>query len=194
MFREKLKAKVSGFVALTDQHLAALERHYELMRHWNRVLNLTRIEDLDEVVERHYGESLFLATHLPKQSLRIVDIGSGAGFPGFPVAVIRPDCDVTLVEAHHRKAVFLKEAVRGMSGVHVAACRAESLVSDIGESAAPAYDWMISRAVKWEDLGRLDLAAHWMVLAGADIAGARIQLPWGSSRFLVSHDVIATYS
>jgi 16S rRNA (guanine527-N7)-methyltransferase len=189
-FAEKLKAKVSGFLLLSEQELSALVRHYELMRQWNRVLNLTRIEDLDDVVERHYAESLFLAAHLPKKRLRIVDIGSGAGFPGFPVAVVRPDCEVTLVEAHGRKAVFLKEATRGMLGVRVFASRAESLTgmaapNSLKTSAFP-YDWMISRAVRWDDVQSLRLAEHWMVLAGADVEGSRVQLPWGNARFLVS--------
>jgi 16S rRNA (guanine527-N7)-methyltransferase len=84
----------------------ALRAHFELLQRWNKSLNLTRIDS----VERNYGESLFLGRHLPPGPLRICDIGSGAGFPGFPVAVLRPDCEITLIEAHQRKAVFLKEA------------------------------------------------------------------------------------
>jgi len=123
---------------------ALLEAHYLLLVKWNKALNLTRIEDRAEAMERHYGESLFLAEHLPKGSLRIADIGSGGGFPGFPVAVCRPECSVTLIESHQRKAVFLKEAARGLPNVRVLAKRAE----DVGEG----FDIAISRAVSYEDL------------------------------------------
>ena len=97
----------------------ALQRHHELLERWNQRLNLTRIDS----VERNYGESLFLGKHLPEGPLRICDIGSGAGFPGFPVAVLRPDCEVTLIESHQRKAVFLKEAARGIANIRVLAKR-----------------------------------------------------------------------
>ena len=120
----------------------ALEEHFRLLERWNRKLNLTRIME----VERNYGEALFLGRHLPSGSLRICDIGSGAGFPGFPVGILRPDCEVTLIEAHQRKAVFLKEASRGHANIRVLARRAE----DVREE----FDWAISRAVSAEDLLR----------------------------------------
>ena len=105
----------------------ALERHYELMVRWNARLNLTRITDEADAARRHYAESLFLAWCLPPGSLRIVDIGSGPGFPGFPIAVARPEVQVTLVESVSKKAMFLKEASRGEANVQVIAGRAESL-------------------------------------------------------------------
>lgn len=117
-----------------------LEAHLRLLEKWNRKLNLTS----EDSVERNYGESLFLADHLPPGSLRIVDIRSGAGFPGFPVAVARLDCQVTLIESHQRKAVFLKEASRGIANIVVLAKRAE----DVNEE----FDWAISRAVSYRDL------------------------------------------
>lgn len=132
-------------VALTDEQAAALERHYELLCRWNRILNLTRVEKLEEAVERHYCESLFLANFIPDiPDLRIADIGSGPGFPGFPVAVVRPQCRVTLIESHQRKAVFLREASRELPNVRVLASRAEAVNE--------AFDWVISRAVSYADL------------------------------------------
>ena len=108
-----------------------LEAHYRLLLLWNRTLNLSAITGLEEAVERHYCESLFLGAHLPPGSLAIVDIGSGAGFPGLPVAVLRPECSVTLIESHQRKAVFLREASRGLPGVRVVAKRAEDVRADV---------------------------------------------------------------
>src|ERR1700738_4164741 len=103
------------------------------MIRWNQSINLTTVTDPAEAVERHYGESLLLAEHLTAG--RVVDIGSGAGFPGIPVAVVRPECHVTLVESHQRKAVFLREATRQMSNVRVIAKRIEAVQE--------GFDWSI---------------------------------------------------
>src|SRR6266404_8786605 len=105
------------------------------MLRWNKVINLTRIERIEEVIDRHYAESLFVGANLPCGSLRIADLGSGAGFPGLPIAILRPQCLVTLIESHQRKAVFLKEASRSIPNIRVLAKRAE----DVQES----FDWAI---------------------------------------------------
>ncbi len=129
---------------LSDERIALLYAHFSLYQRWNRVLNLSSIRDFQAVVVRHYCESLFLAAHLPKEPVSIIDVGSGAGFPGIPVAILHPDCHVGLVESHQRKAVFLKEASRILSNVEVLPGRAEELEG--------IFDWLISRAVAWEDL------------------------------------------
>jgi len=127
VFADCLRLKLAGAVELTAEQIAILEAHYELLGRWNRILNLTRIDSMEAGVERHYAESLFLGAHLPRRPLLVVDVGSGAGFPGIPVAVLRPDCSVTLVESHRRKAVFLREATRRLSNVVVRAERAGEL-------------------------------------------------------------------
>jgi 16S rRNA (guanine(527)-N(7))-methyltransferase RsmG len=159
-----------------------LERHYELLCRWNKVLNLTRIEDRDEALERHYAESLFLAERLTPGT--VVDIGSGAGFPGFVVAVARPDCRVTLVESHQRKAVFLREAARNLPYIRILPKRAE-LVQE-------HFDWLISRAVSYADLGNtIKIADSMALLGGAEEPPAAWNRSWevlptpgGQKRFL----------
>lgn len=185
MFAELLREKLRGIVALSPAQIAALEAHYELLLRWNKTLNLTTITSLGEAVERHYCESLFLGTHLPAGNLRVVDIGSGAGFPGFPVAILRPDCTVALVESHQRKAVFLREASRKVGNIRVIAKRAE----DVDEE----FDHLISRAVSYDDL-RLSikkLAPTADLLTGAEeppsselVWAEPITVPWGKARFL----------
>lgn len=186
MFADLLRERLTGIVDLSANQVAALEAHYDLMVRWNRTLNLTAISGLEETIERHYCESLFVGQFLVPRGQRIADIGSGPGFPGFPVAVLRPDCSVTLIESHQRKAVFLKEASRGLSNVRVIAKRAE----DVTES----YDWAISRAVSYRDLSRSlrRLAPNAILLTASDAPPADlgfswrppIPLPWGNQRFL----------
>ena len=186
MFRELLTERLDGIVALSAAQIALLEAHYELLKRWNQVLNLTRIEDVAEAVERHYCESLFLGAHLPAGPIRIADIGSGGGFPGLPVAILRPECSVSLVESHQRKAVFLKEASRGLANVRVFGKRAE----DVGDR----FDLVISRAVSYEDLSRplKRLAPAADLLTGAEEPPAKLgfvweeglPVPWGDRRYL----------
>src|ERR1035441_558150 len=144
MFADVLRQRLAGVVELSPGQMEALGAHYQLLLRWNRTLNLTSIRRMEEAVERHYCESLFLGTHLPPGPVRIADIGSGAGFPGFPVAVLRPDCAVTLIESHQRKAVFLRESTRALPNVRVLGSRAEVVTE--------TFDHAISRAVSYEDL------------------------------------------
>jgi 16S rRNA (guanine527-N7)-methyltransferase len=119
-----------------------LYQHYELLCKWNEKMNLTTVVSMGEAVQKHYRESLFLAERLGKGPFRLVDVGSGAGFPGIPVAAARPDGEVTLVESNQKKATFLKEATRGMGNVRVWVGRAEELKEE--------FDWVSLRAVRWE--------------------------------------------
>jgi 16S rRNA (guanine527-N7)-methyltransferase len=172
--------------ALTAAQEAALEAHLELLMRWNRTVNLTAIRSREEAIERHYGESLFLGARLPAGRLRIADVGSGAGFPGFPVAVLRPDCSVTLIESHRRKAVFLLEAARKVPNVRVLAERAEVV--------RETFDWAISRAVSYADLAPFlkRLARNADLLGGAERPPEKMGFQWddpvtipgGKQRFL----------
>ena len=193
VFRDLLRDRLRGIAELTGAQAEALESHYNLLVLWNRTLNLTAIRDLPEAVERHYGESIFLAARLPAGALRIADVGSGAGFPGLPVAVYRPDCMITLLESHQRKAVFLMEAARGLSNVRVLACRAEQVAEQVNEKNE-TFDLAISRAVSYRDLtpSLKALAPAAYLLGGTEGAPAEmgfeceppIPLPWGKQRYL----------
>jgi len=186
VFRELVAERLRGIAELTDAQADALESHYNLLNKWNRTLNLTAIRELDEIVERHYCESIFLAAHVPAGTLRIADIGSGAGFPGLPIAIYRADCRVTLLESHQRKAVFLKEAARALQNVRVLARRAEQVNEE--------FDVAVSRAVSYSDLAASlkALAPAAVLLTGAEdppdelgfVWEPAIPLPWGKQRYL----------
>jgi 16S rRNA (guanine(527)-N(7))-methyltransferase RsmG len=177
---------VFGDFGLTGDQEVALEAHLELLMRWNRTLNLTAIRSREEAIERHYCESLFLAARLPSGPLKTVDVGSGAGFPGFPVAILRPDCSVTLIESHQRKAVFLRESSRSVPNIRVLASRAEEVKE--------TFDWAMSRAVSYVELAPFLklLASNVDLLSGAERPPEEMGfswespliLPWGRQRFL----------
>jgi len=189
-FEALLRSNLRGVCQLSAEQVELLHAHYRLMTRWNQVLNLSSIRSLDAVVVRHYCESLFLAANLPAEARSVVDVGSGGGFPGIPIAVVRPRCQVVLIESHQRKDVFLKEATRGYANVRVIAKRAE-LVRE-------CFEWLVSRAVAWEQVMGLmpTLASNLALLVGADDASnilknkwmswnPAITLPWGQHRSLV---------
>jgi 16S rRNA (guanine527-N7)-methyltransferase len=106
---------------------AQLSTYLDLLLKWNARTNLTAIRDPEEIICRHFGESLFAAQHLgPCDTL--LDLGSGAGFPGLPIALFHPEIHVTLAESQNKKATFLREVVRTLNlGTEVWPHRAESL-------------------------------------------------------------------
>lgn len=117
---------------LSARQLEQVKTYTELLIKWNAHINLTAIRDPEEIITRHFGESLFAAKLLLAANAidqTAVDVGSGAGFPGLPLKIWCPELTLTLVEAHQKKAVFLREVVRalGLSRVKVFGDRAENL-------------------------------------------------------------------
>jgi 16S rRNA (guanine527-N7)-methyltransferase len=94
---------------------------------WNARTNLTAIREPEEIVRRHFGESLFTGTHLPAAAT-LLDFGSGAGFPGLPIQLLQPGLAVTLAESQNKKATFLREVVRTLDlKTEVWAARVEAM-------------------------------------------------------------------
>jgi 16S rRNA (guanine(527)-N(7))-methyltransferase RsmG len=191
-FSELLRRELNQWVFLTEPQIAQLYQHYRLLVHWNQRMNLTTVKPGTEMVIRHYCESLFFAAHLPSKNDRIsvLDLGSGAGFPGVPMAVLEPDWHVALVESSKRKAVFLRESSRHLKNISVLSQRIED-VADRG-------DWMVARAVDpHEVLASVPrLASNTGLMVGEDdfssiqhdsrIAWVQpVRLPWGDRRLCV---------
>jgi 16S rRNA (guanine527-N7)-methyltransferase len=100
---------------LGDRALDALHAHYQELSAWNRRLSLIGPGTLGEILERHYGESLAALPLIPPDARQGLDVGSGAGFPGFVLAAARPGLEMTLAEARERKWAFLSAAARKAS-------------------------------------------------------------------------------
>ena len=123
--QELLRPFVTG---LSGPQLGNISTYVDMLLRWNERMNLTAVRDPEEIVTRHWGESLFAAQQLlGREALAVADVGSGAGFPGLALALYAPAAQVTLIEAQQRKATFLKEAARALTltNVNVFAGRAE---------------------------------------------------------------------
>lgn len=139
-------AAAFGF-ALTGEQLAAFDRYAALLVEYNQKVNLTAITQPREVVIKHFVDSLLLLKSLPlPEGASLVDVGTGAGFPGLPVAIARPDIKLTLLDSLQKRVVFLQEACK-TTGV-AAQCihgRAEELGNDA--PLRERFDFATARAV-----------------------------------------------
>jgi 16S rRNA (guanine527-N7)-methyltransferase len=139
----RISALVRPFLEepLSPLQLEQVSIYIDTLLRWNARINLTALRSPEEIVTRHFGESFFLARHLfphkdKEESTgkggRVLDIGSGAGFPGLPLKIWNQEMDLTMIESNHKKAIFLREVVRtlGLDNVVVGTDRAERLGSD----------------------------------------------------------------
>lgn len=139
-----LRALAQYEIAANDNQVICIQQYMGLLMAWNEKINLTAIRDPLEVLNRHFCESMYAAAAVPVENGRLADVGSGAGFPGIPLKILRPDLEVFLIESHMKKATFLAEVIRNIDlrGAKVFFSRYEEL----GEELAPV-DFVCSRAV-----------------------------------------------
>ena len=141
---------------LSPVQLDQISTYIDLLLHWNARINLTAIRDPEQIAPRHFGESFFLARYLfpaesnsetrvgagvinsgePTTPARVIDLGSGAGFPALPIKIWAPEIHLTLIESNHKKAAFLREIVRSLTltKVDVIAERAGTVLARLPHS------------------------------------------------------------
>lgn len=131
----------AGLPELDEPLAERFLRYKDLLLRWNERVSLTSIRDEHGILSRHFVESIACARLLPAGIATLLDYGSGAGFPGLPIAICRPEIRVTLAESQNKKAAFLREAVR-VVGVDTAvyASRAETIEGQ--------FDCVVLRAVE----------------------------------------------
>jgi 16S rRNA (guanine527-N7)-methyltransferase len=149
--------------SLSPSQLEKISIYIDLLLRWNARINLTAIRSEEEIVTRHFGESLFLARHLfptnasgsepiptpegapsklrlggdVRADVRAIDIGSGAGFPAIPLKIWAPEIHLTLIESNHKKAAFLNEVARALAltEIDVVNDRTEALTTRLSSQA-----------------------------------------------------------
>jgi 16S rRNA (guanine527-N7)-methyltransferase len=140
---------------LSPAQLHLISTYIDILLRWNARINLTAIRDPEDIVTRHFGESLLAARHLfpvsssvssvssvVKAPDSLADIGSGAGFPGLPIKLWAPHISLTLIESNHKKAAFLREVARALTltGINIQNARAEAVTA--------TFDTVTLRAVE----------------------------------------------
>jgi len=129
-------------VALPGGGAAKLAAYLALLAKWNRTYNLTAIREPERMVTHHALDSLAIVPALPSRAIRVLDVGSGGGLPGIPIAIARPDAEVVMVDSSGKKATFLAQAA-----IELPLANASSVASRV-EDYAPArpFDVVVSRA------------------------------------------------
>lgn len=145
--KELLCRSVEPFgVQLTDDMVERFDRYAALLIEWNKRFNLTAITEPDGIVVRHFADSLaLLAAVSPREGSSLIDVGSGAGFPGLPIAIVRGDMSITLLDSTNKRVGFLAEVAREL-GLSVTAvhARAEDAAAD---KLREQFDLATARAV-----------------------------------------------
>jgi 16S rRNA (guanine527-N7)-methyltransferase len=165
---------------LSAVQLDQLQKYISLLLLWNQKISLTSIENSQELVSRHFGESFFGAKLIENPACRLADVGSGAGFPGLALKIVLPEMQVSLIEQDTRKAAFLNEIIRALNfeGMKVYRTPYEALPPEIAN-----FDVIVARAVgnhksllKWA-VPRLSESGQAVLWIGAEDAVRLSQLP-----------------
>ncbi len=134
---------------LSDQQKKQFERYFELLVEWNEKINLTAITDTDEVYLKHFYDSIapILQGLIPNETIKLLDIGAGAGFPSLPMKILYPQLDVTIIDSLNKRINFLQLLAQelDLDGVHFYHGRAEDFAQD--KKFRAHYDFVTARAV-----------------------------------------------
>jgi 16S rRNA (guanine527-N7)-methyltransferase len=138
------RALTEFHLTATDEQIVYIQQYMRLLLTWNDKVNLTAIRDPLEILHRHFCECMFATVSVPVENGRLADVGSGAGFPGVPLKIMRPELQVFLIESNMKKATFLAEVLRNIElpDTRVLVSRYEEL----GEEVSP-LDFVCSRAL-----------------------------------------------
>lgn len=151
MFEKLMDEGCAGLgLTLSERKKEQFFQYYEMLIEWNKVMNLTAITELSEVVTKHFVDSLLLVKVLPDIDTaqhRLVDVGTGAGFPGIPLKIVFPNLEITLLDSLNKRVGFLNEVIKklGLTGITAVHGRAEDFGRD--PKHREQYDLCVSRAV-----------------------------------------------
>ena len=136
-------------IELSENQIKQFLDYYELLVEWNSFMNLTAITEFDEVIQKHFLDSLSLikAFDLRKDNISVLDVGTGAGFPGIPLKIAFPNLQVTLLDSLNKRVKFLNEVIDKLELTNISALhgRAEDYAKQ--ENYREAFDLCVSRAV-----------------------------------------------
>jgi 16S rRNA (guanine527-N7)-methyltransferase len=168
-----LSALASFDITVSRKQVHQIQQYISVLLRWNDKINLTAIRDPREILYRHFGECMLGAVSVPIEAGRLADVGSGGGFPGIPLKILRPQLQVFLIESNVKKATFLAEVSRDLelSDMRVLVNRYE----DVAEDVAP-LDYACSRA-----LGEFATFLAW---AGSDRIASKEVIVWVGARDL----------
>lgn len=146
---ERLQSKAEQLgIRLSEKQLEQFQCYYERLIEKNKVMNLTAITECEEVVDKHFVDSILLGSVKELSGKkRVIDVGTGAGFPGIPLKIVYPELEITLLDSLNKRVKFLDEVIEelGLTGIQAVHSRAEDMAQDAAHRQQ--YDICVSRAV-----------------------------------------------
>lgn len=135
-------------IQYNDEQIEQFRSYYELLTEWNKKINLTAITGYEDVVRKHFIDSIMICSLLDlNKDIRIIDVGTGAGFPGIPIKILNPDCRIVLLDSLNKRVRFLETVVNelGLDNVECIHGRAEDVSRE--KKYRASFDLSVSRAV-----------------------------------------------
>lgn len=146
-FSKKMNKKLSYFnIDINNEQIKRFYNYMQLLIEWNEKMNLTAILDPDEIILKHFIDSITINKFISDNST-IIDIGTGAGFPGIPIKIINENTSVTLLDSLNKRIVFLKEVIKSLELENITALHGRAEEYGIEKEFRQKYDYVTSRAV-----------------------------------------------
>ena len=142
-----IKTLSSWNFEIDDNKISQLDKYYEMLIEKNKVMNLTAITEFDEVLVKHFVDSLSICTIIPDDVKYVCDLGTGAGFPGIPMAIAYPDLQFSLIDSLNKRIKFLQEVVDALGLTNVTLVHGRAEEAGRNKLYREQYDLVVSRAV-----------------------------------------------
>jgi len=135
------------YIDLGPKRLEHFKTYLTVLLEWNEKMNLTGIKDPEDIWHKHFLDSLTVLEAIPQTARRIIDIGTGAGFPGLPLAIVRPDLEIVLLEATGKKVKFLEHVIQTLELKNVTAIHGRAELVSKEKQHRERFDVVLARAV-----------------------------------------------